>query len=293
MSDKYHDTVAKSQVTIDDDKVKAETAKILEKVETEKTPELMKFLFSCVELTSLQSTDSPQSISELTERVNAFENEYGDLPNVATICVYPNFAQVVRTVLEVSETGIACVAGGFPSSQTFPEIKVAETALAVASGADEIDTVISIGDFLDGDWESVSDEIEEVKHSCQDRRLKVILETGALETAEKIRAASVLALYSGADFLKTSTGKGYPGATPEAVYVMCKCIKEYYGASGRQAGIKVAGGVSTPEEALKYYAIVKSVLGEKWLSPEYFRIGSSSLANSLFKEITGKQENFF
>lgn len=294
MADKYHDTVAKSTVTTDDEKVKSEVKKILDKAgDCNNTPEVMEFLFSCIEHTSLQSTDSPRSISEFTEKVNAFENEHGDLPNVAAICVYPNFAQVVRAVLEVSEVEISCVAGGFPSSQTFPEVKVAETALAVEGGADEIDTVLNLGDFLDDDWESVSDELEEIKHSCRDRRLKVILETGALKTAEKIRAASILSMYSGADFLKTSTGKCYPGASPEAVYVMCKCIKEYMGVSGRQVGIKVAGGVSTAADAVVYYTLVKEILGEKWLTPEYFRIGSSSLANVLYNEITGKQENFF
>lgn len=294
MADKYHDTVAKSAVTTDDEKVKAEVAKILEKAgNANRTPDLLKFLFSCIEHTSLNSTDSPVSISKFTDRVNEFENEHGDLPNVAAVCVYPNFAQVVRAVLEVSDVAIACVAGGFPSSQTFPEVKVAETALAVEGGADEIDTVMNLGDFLDDDWENVSDEIEEIKHSCRERRLKVILETGALQTAAHIKAASILALYSGADFLKTSTGKGYPGATPEAVYMMCKCIKEYAGSSGRAVGIKVAGGVSTVEEAVKYYTIAKEVLGDKWMTPEYFRIGSSSLANVLYREITGKDENFF
>lgn len=294
MADKYHDTVAKSTVTTDDEKVKSEVAKILEKnLDANRTPEVMKFLLSCVDLTSLNATDSPQSISDFTERVNAFENEHGDLPNVAAICVYPNFAQVVRAVLEVSEVEIACVAGGFPSSQTFPEVKVAETALAVEGGADEIDTVINLGDFLDDDWESVTDELGEVKHSCRDARLKVILETGALVTAEKIKSAAVLALYSGADFLKTSTGKNFPGATPEAAYVMCKCIKEYSGATGKMVGFKASGGIKTPEEALKYYTIVKEVLGEKWLTREYFRIGASGLANALLGEITGKEEKFF
>lgn len=293
MADKYHDTVAKSVVSTDEEKIKSEVAKILAKAGSNNTPEAAKFLFSCLELTSLNSTDSPQSVSELAEKVNRFENDHGDLPNVAAICVYPNFAQVVRAVLEVSEVEIACVAGGFPSAQTFPEVKVAETALAVASGADEIDTVINLGDFLDGDWESVSDELEEIRHSCQDRRMKVILETGALLTPEKIKAAAILALYSGADFLKTSTGKGYPGASPEAVYVMCKCIKEYLGASGRMVGIKIAGGVSTVEDAVNYYTIVKEVLGEKWLTDEYFRIGSSKLADPLFRAITGSSETFF
>lgn len=293
MADKYHDTVAKSQVTTDDAKVAAEVAKIVAKVPELKSPEAYRLLFSCIDLTTLRATDSPQSVAEFTERVNAFENEHGDLPSVAAICVYPNFAQVVRTVLEVSEVDIACVSGGFPSSQTFPEVKVAETALAVEGGADEIDVVMNLGDFLDGDWEEVTDELGEIKHSCRDARLKVILETGALKTAENIRAASILAMYSGADFIKTSTGKEFPGASPEAAYVMCKCIKEYYAATGRKVGFKAAGGITTADEAIVYYAIVKEVLGEEWLTNEYFRIGASRLANNLLSEIVGEETKFF
>lgn len=293
MSDKYHDTVAQSHVTTDDSKVAAETAKIIEKAPSMRSPEVLKLLLSCIDLTTLKSTDSPRSVAEFTERVNAFENEHGDLPSVAAICVYPNFAQVVRTVLEVSEVEIACVAGGFPSSQTFPEVKVPETALAVEGGADEIDVVMNLGDFLDGDWEEVTDELNEIKHSCRNGRLKVILETGALKTAENIRAASILAMYSGADFIKTSTGKEFPGASPEAAYVMCQCIKEYHAATGRKVGFKAAGGITTADEALVYYAIVKEVLGDEWLTNEYFRIGASRLANNLLSEIKGEETLFF
>lgn len=294
MADKYHDTVAKSQVTTDDEKVKSEVERIMTKhLDENRTPEVLKQLLNFIDLTTLNATDSPQSVAKFTERVNAFESEHGDLPGVAAICVYPCFAQVVRTVLEVSEVNIAAVSGGFPSSQTFPEVKVAETALAVEGGADEIDVVMNLGNFLDDDWEEVCDELEEIKHSCRNARLKVILETGALATAEKIRAASVLAMYSGADFIKTSTGKGYPGASLEAVYVMAKCIKEYYGATGRMVGIKPAGGISIVEDALGYYTIVKEVLGEKWLTNEYFRIGASRLANNLLSEILGEDVKFF
>ncbi|MDE6152638.1 MAG: deoxyribose-phosphate aldolase, partial [Muribaculaceae bacterium] len=205
----------------------------------------------------------------------------------------PNFAQVVRAVLEVSKVDIACVAGGFPSSQTFPEVKIAETALAVEGGADEIDIVLNVGYFLDGDYEGVCDEIQEIKHSCRDARLKVILETGALKTAANIKAASVLSLYSGADFLKTSTGKEYAGASLEAAYTMCQCIKEYYEATGTMVGFKAAGGVATTADAVAYYTIVKEVLGEKWLTKEYFRLGASRLANNLLSDILGKETKFF
>lgn len=293
MAEKYHDTVNASRVTTDDAVVTAGVEKIMEKSPANRTPEVLRKLFNCIDLTTLNATDSPQSVANFTERVNAFENEYGELPPVAAICVYPNFAQVVRTVLEVSEVEIACVSGGFPSSQTFPEVKVAETALAVDGGADEIDIVLNLGNFLDGDWEEVCDEISELKAACRDARLKVILETGALKTAENIRAASILALYSGADFLKTSTGKGYPGASLEAAYVMCECIKEYYENTGRMVGFKAAGGVSTTDQAVEYYTLVKEILGEQWLTNEYFRIGASRLANNLLGDILGHEEKFF
>lgn len=294
MADKYHDTVAASAVTTDDSQVAEAVAKIIAEHKAENmTPEVMRMLFGCIDLTTLKATDSQQSVAAFTERVNDFENEHGDLPNVAAICVYPNFAQVVRTVLEVSGVNVACVAGGFPSSQTFPEVKVAETALAVEGGADEIDVVINLGDFLDGDWEQVADDLDEIKHSCRERSLKVILETGALKTARNIRDASVIAMYSGADFIKTSTGKEYPGASLEAAYVMALAIKEYAEKTGRMVGLKVAGGVTTADEAVAYYTIVKEALGEKWLSSEYFRIGASRLANNLLTEILGTETKFF
>lgn len=294
MSDKYHDTVAKSNVLTDDEKVKAEVAKILaDELEANRSLDTMKLLFNCIDLTTLKATDSPQSVARFTERVNDFEQDHGDLPNVAAICVYPNFAPVVRTVLDVSEVNIACVSGGFPSSQTFQEVKVAETALAVDGGADEIDIVMNVGNFLDGDWEEVCDEISELKHTCRDAHLKVILETGALKTAENIRAASILAMYSGADFIKTSTGKEFDGASLEAAYVMCQCIKEYHEQTDRMVGFKPAGGVRTADEALAYYTIVKHVLGEEWLDNEYFRIGASGLANNLLSVILGEETKYF
>ncbi len=294
MSDKYNQAIEASNVINDDTAVAAIVAKILdEHIAGNKNTDVYKFLFNTIDLTTLKATDSQQSVADFTERVNAFDEEHPELPNVAAICVYPNFAQVVRAVLEVSKVDIACVAGGFPSSQTFPEIKVAETALAVEGGADEIDIVLNVGSFLDGDYEGVCDEIQEIKHSCRDARLKVILETGALKTAANIKAASVLSLYSGADFLKTSTGKEYPGASLEAAYVMCQCIKEYYESTGTMVGFKAAGGVATTNDAVAYYTIVKEVLGEKWLTNEYFRIGASRLANNLLSDILGTETKFF
>ena len=294
MSDKYTKAIADSKVTEDDAQVAAAVKKILdEHFDENNNTEVYKFLFNTIDLTTLKSTDSPQSVAAFTERVNAFDEQYPDMPNVAAICVYPNFAQVVRTVLEVSDVDIACVSGGFPSSQTFPEIKIAETSLAIEGGADEIDIVLNLGNFLDGDYEEVCDEISEQKEACRDGRLKVILETGALKTAANIKAASVLSLYSGADFLKTSTGKEYPGASLEAAYVMAQAIKEYYGATGRRVGFKAAGGVATTKDAVKYYTVIKEVLGEEWLTNEYFRIGASRLANNLLSDILGKETKFF
>lgn len=294
MSDKYQDAIAKSAVIEDDAAVAAAVEKIIaEHFEENNNTEVYKFLFNTIDLTTLKATDSPQSVADFTERVNAFDEEYPMLKNVAAICVYPNFAQVVRAVLDVTSVDIACVSGGFPASQTFNEVKIAETALAVAGGADEIDIVLNVGNFLDGDYEAVCDEIIEQKDACRDARLKVILETGALKTAEKIKKASVLSLYSGADFLKTSTGKEFPGASLEAAYVMCQCIKEYYEATGTMVGFKAAGGVATTEDAVKYYTIVKEVLGEEWLTNEYFRLGASRLANNLLSDILGKETKFF
>lgn len=292
--DKYNQAIADCAFIADDQKVKEAVDKILaENLQQNMNEEVYKFLFNCIDLTTLRSTDSPASVADFTERVNAFDAEHPEMKNVAAICVYPNFAPVVRAVLEVSNVDIACVSGGFPSSQTFPEVKVAETALAVDGGADEIDIVLNLGDFLDGDYESVADEIAEIKDACREARLKVILEAGALKTAEKIKAASVISMYAGADFIKTSTGKEYPGADLNAAYVMCSCIKDYYEKTGRMVGFKPAGGVRTPEDAVSYYCVVKSVLGEKWLTNEYFRLGASGLANNLLTAIWGTETKFF
>lgn len=294
MSDKYTDAIAASKVISEDSAVAAAVEKIVnEHFEENNNTEVYKFLFNTIDLTTLNATDSPVSVSNFVERVNKFDEEYPMLNNVAAICTYPNFAPVVRTVLDVSRVRVACVSGGFPSSQTFQEVKVAETAMAVADGADEIDIVLNIGNFLDGDYEAVYDEIAEQKAACRNARLKVIIESGALKTAENIKAASILSLIGGADFLKTSTGKGYDGASLEAAYVMCQCIKDYYDATGRKVGFKASGGVSSTADAVKYYTLVKEILGEEWLTNDYFRIGASRLANNLLTDILGQEIKFF
>lgn len=291
--DKYQEALAQSHVITDDAVVAAETGKIIEKAHEYATREVYEFLFSSIDLTTLSTEDNEPGVAAFTERVNAFDSEYPQYRNVAAICVYSNFAEVVKTVLDVEGVDIAVVAGGFPSSQTFQAVKVADVALAVAGGATEVDIVMNVGQFLAGDYESLTDEIVELKHTARDARLKVILETGALRTAENIRRASVLAMYSDADFIKTSTGKIYPGASLEAAWVMCQCIREYYQQTGRKVGFKAAGGIRTAEEAVKYYAIVKEVLGDEWLNHDLFRLGASSLANSLLSAMEGKEVKFF
>lgn len=291
---KYDEALAKYNLEIDDNEVSAAVKKLIaEKVHENDTPEIKRFLMGSIELTSLKTTDSEDSILAFTERVNKFDEVYPDLPHVATICVYPCFAKTVSQTLEIDGVEIACVSGSFPSSQTFPEVKVAETALAIKDGATEIDIVMPVGKFLSGDYEGVSDEICELKEVCGEHKMKVILETGCLKTASNIKRASLLAMYAGADYIKTSTGKLEPAATPEAAYVMCQAIKEYYDETGIQIGFKPAGGINSVMDALIYYTIVKEVLGEKWLTNQWFRLGTSRLANMLLSEITGSETKFF
>ena len=246
-----------------------------------------------VELTTLRTTDSEDSVLKFVENVNRFDDEYPELGHVATVCVYPNFAKICHDTLENENIEIACVSGCFPSAQSFIEVKVAETALAIKDGATEIDMVIPVGKFLSGDYEGLCDEISEIKSVCGDIKLKTILETGCLKTGRNIKMAAILAMYSGADYIKTSTGKLEPAATPEAAFVMCQAIKEYYDKTGIQIGFKPAGGMKTVEDALTYYTIVKEVLGEKWLTNKYLRLGTSSLANKLMSDIEGKEIKFF
>ena len=291
---KYEEALNKYNLDIDDAAVKeAGRTLIAEKVHENDTPEVKRFLMGSIELTTLKTTDSDTSILAFTERVNEFDNQYPDLPHVATICVYPCFASIVSQSLEVDGVEIACVSGSFPSSQALLEVKVAETALAIKDGATEIDIVMPVGKFLSGDYEGVSDEINELKQVCGEHAMKVILETGDLGTAANIKKASILAMYAGADYIKTSTGKEKISATPEAAYVMCQAIKEYYDETGIQIGFKPAGGINTVMDAVIYYTIVKEVLGEKWLTNKWFRLGTSRLANLLLSEIVGEETKFF
>lgn len=294
-TNKYEQTLAKYNTSIDDNAVRDAVHKIIaEKVSANDTVDVKKFLFGSIELTTLKTTDSDTSVLAFTERLNDFDNQYPDMPHVATVCVYPCFANTVAESLEVDGVEIACVSGSFPSSQARIEVKIAETSLAVADGATEIDIVMPVGKFLSGDYEGVCDDIVELKAACGETvPMKVILETGALKTATNIKKAALLAMYSGADYIKTSTGKLQPAATPEAAYVMCQAIKEYYDETGIQIGFKPAGGINSVMDAIIYYTIVKEVLGEKWLTNKWFRLGTSRLANMLLSEIKGEQIKFF
>lgn len=291
---KYDKVLSLYDCELDDEKVARQVEIILkEHLQENNTPEVKKFLLNSVELTTLKTTDSEDSVLKFVEKVNKFDDVYPELGHVATVCVYPCFAKICHDTLENENIEIACVSACFPSSQSFIEVKVAETALAIKDGATEIDIVIPVGKFLAGDYEGMCDEIEEIKAVCGDRKLKTILETGCLKTASNIKKASILAMYSGADYIKTSTGKLEPAATPEAAFVMCQAIKEYYDKTGIQIGFKPAGGMKTVKDALTYYTIVKQVLGEKWLTNQYLRLGTSSLANKLLSDIEGKEVNFF
>ena len=242
-----------------------------------------------VELTTLKCTDSEESVLKFTENVNKFANEHPELPHIATICVFPNYAKIVSSSLEADGVEVACVSGGFPASQTFLEIKTAETALAVHDGATEIDMVLNVGAFLSGDYETCMEEIQEIKAATGGKPLKVILETGALQTAENIKKASILAIYSGADFIKTSTGKINPAATLEAAYVMCQTIKEYEAITGTKIGFKAAGGIKNVDEAIDFYTVVRELLGEEFITSGLYRIGTSRLANLLVSDILGEE----
>ena len=291
---KIEQVLSKYNLNITDEEVQAAVRQIIaEKVHENDTPEVKKFLMGSVELTTLKTTDSEESVLAFTEKVNQFDEAYPTLPHVATICVYPKFARIVSETLEVDGVEIACVSGSFPSSQSLIEVKTVETSLAIKDGATEIDIVMPVGSFLSGDYDTVVDEIQQQKEACGEHDMKVILETGCLKTAKNIKTASILSMYAGADYIKTSTGKLEPAATPEAAYVMCQAIKEYYEQTGVMIGFKPAGGLNTVMDALIYYTIVKEVLGEQWLTNKYLRLGTSRLANLLLSEVVGEEIKFF
>lgn len=291
---KYEQAFKKYDLNVDEKAVDEAVKKIIaEKVPENDNVEVKKFLLGSVELTSLHTIDTDESILAMTEKVNKFDNEYPALPHVAAICVYPRFTELVAQSLEVDGVEITNVTGNFPSSQSRMEVKVAETQLAIADGATNIDIVMPVGKFLSEDYEGVADDINELKEVCGDVPMKVILETCDLGSLSNVKKAAILSMYAGADYIKTSTGKEKAGATPQGVYVMCQAIKEYYNETGVQIGIKPAGGINTVMDAVVLYTIVKEVLGEKWLTNYWFRLGTSRLTNLLLSEITGKETKWF
>jgi deoxyribose-phosphate aldolase len=291
--EKFEQLFAEYPWTMTDEAVKVAAADILAThFDENNNAEVWKQCLHCIDLTTLNGEDTTEKVEKMAQAVNEFEEHFPEIPNVAAMCVYPALVQTAADTL-TEPIGIAAVAAGFPASQTFVEIKVAESAMAVAAGATEIDIVISIGKFLEGNYQEVYDEISEVKAAIQDAHLKVILETGALKTAENIYKASILAMAAGADFIKTSTGKVPVNATPEATYVMCHAIKAWKEKTGAKVCYKPAGGVSTTAEAVQHYTLVKEILGGEWLNNESFRFGASRLANNLLSSITDTEVKYF
>jgi deoxyribose-phosphate aldolase len=254
---------------------------------------LLMNLLNSIDLTSLNTADNRSSILQLTGRVNSFSGRFSNIPNVAAICVFPNFVQVVKEKLTVKNVKIASVAGAFPSSQTFRILKISECKMAVEDGADEIDIVLPVGSFMGKDYESVAEEILEIKDAIGNKTLKVIIESGLLSDNELIFKASMIAMDAGADFIKTSTGKTPVSATPGAAFVMCKAIQNFYNETGIKVGFKAAGGIVNTSDALTYYHIVKHCLGEEWLTNNLFRIGASRLANNVLADLSGTTNDYF
>ena len=279
--------------SITDEQVKQEMEQLLSAhFEENNTTEVYKRCFNSIDLTSLKETDTEEEIRSMVEKVNNFEENFPDIPNVGAICVFPSMVSTVKATL-TEPVGIAAVSAGFPASQTFIEVKVAETAMCVMEGATEIDVVISVGKFLAGKYDEVFEELTEIKSACRDAHLKVILDTGALKTAANIKKASVLAMAAGADFIKTSTGKIPVAATPEATFIMCTAIKDWNEKTGAKVGYKPAGGIATAEDAVKHYTLVKEILGDEWLNNKLFRFGASSLANKLLSSIRQEEVKYF
>lgn len=265
----------------------------IERESANMTAEVYAKCLSCIDLTSLNSTDTVAKITAMTDKVNSFSTTFPKYAQVAAMCVYPNFAATVKSSLKDQSVNIAVVAGVFPSSQSFLEVKVIECKMAVEQGAIEVDIVLALNHFLADENELAANEISKIKSAIGDTHLKVILESGSIKEPDLIYKASMLAMDAGADFIKTSTGKTEPAATPEAAVVMCTAIMDYYNKTGRRVGFKPAGGISTPEDAIKYFSIVQTILGDQWLNSKLFRIGASRLANNLLSLLENKTVNYF
>ena len=292
--DKFEQLFAQYPCPFTDEEVKAQVADIEAKHFAENNNvEVWKQCLHQIDYTTLSADDTIAKVEKMANAVNNFEKDFPDIPNVAAICVYPAMAEYVRKALKDPKFNIACCCAGFPAAQTFPEVKIAETALALKAGATEVDIVLSVGKFLEGRYEECFDEITEIKAVCGEKHLKVILETGLLKTAENIWKASILAMSAGCDFIKTSTGKISVNATPEATFIMCNAIKAWQEKTGAIVGYKPAGGVSTTDEAVAHYTIVKENLGQNWLNNKLFRFGASRLANNLLTSIEGNEQKYF
>lgn len=291
--DKFETLFEKYNCQLNDEAVKSEVANLLKnKMQENNHTEVYKQCLSMIDLTSLNSTDTRDEIHSMVNKVNQFQANFPGLPDVGAICVYPTMVPVVKEYLN-RPIGIASVAAGFPSSQTYIEVKIAETSMAVMEGASEIDVVISIGEFLSGNYELVHEELQEIKSACRDAHLKVIIESGHLGSATNIKKASVISMAAGADFIKTSTGKMPVAATPEATYIMCQSISEWYKNTGEKIGYKPAGGIVTTVDAVMHYTIVKEVLGKEWLNNKLFRFGASRLANNLLTSILDQETKYY
>lgn len=290
----YSNTLTKFGAAPADAEIRAILADVQARLRTNGNEEVYRRCFRSIDLTSLGATDSHEHIERFVAKAVRFPGHYPDIENVASVCVYPVFVETAGLVIADSGMTITSVAGGFPSSQTYLEVKMLETAMAVENGADEIDVVISLGEMLSGEYDLMGNEIETLRNEVgDDVVLKVILESGVLARPELIHRAAVIAMEAGADFIKTSTGKAAVSATPEAAVVMCLAIREFAERTGRRVGFKAAGGISTPQDAVLYYTIVERILGPQWLTPALFRIGASSLAGSLLNAIVGREENYF
>lgn len=292
---------AKYCYTPDKESISKRLDAIAANIDNVTSPEVLKNCMALMDLTTLHTEDSPESVKKLVGKVNSFMNDYPEYPLPASICVFPNLASVVRENLATSDVHVTAVAGCFPTSQSFIEVKVKECEMAVEAGADEIDIVLALNAFMSGDEETARKEIRTIRAAVDEAAakagrkvtLKVILETGLLVTPENIANASFLAMEEGADFIKTSTGKVSVNATPMAAYIMCESIKAFHEKTGRKVGFKAAGGISTSKDAVCYHSIVKTILGNDWINKELFRFGVSRLANSLMSSIEQKTVVYF
>lgn len=287
-TDRYEEAFAKYNLKVDNNTVE-KAINSISKNNAVASDKDYSIILGCIDYTSLRQTDSDEGIMQMCDKINDLFDSHPELPPFASICIYPCYAGIVSKSIEIEDIKTTCVSGGFPSGQTPSEIKIAETAMAIHDGADEIDIVMPAGRFLSGEYEYIADEIQELKEVCGERTMKVILETSLLGSLENVKKASLMAMYSGADFIKTSTGKDGSKATPEAFYTMCTAIKEYAAETGIKVGIKAAGGISTPQDAYLYYSIVRHVLGKEWLNSSLFRIGTSRLAQGLIGKLTGQE----